>query len=219
MRASNWFYLSSMAAHFDGLAAIGAARACRAKQAERFSQARIWSPSRCARWASSAVTGPCSSVRRTIRGLRPRLARCPHSRALLVLPVVGQELDVVQSGLGSRHRDEHRVVLRPPPGTTAPSPGRRRTAVQGSMSTTSPSRLSLSPARDEVSTPPPERYGGVRAGADVPSGARQPPPNRSYVTAKFLSPSGSRMKRISKCSGSMPTSAAMSGTSATGTMV
>jgi hypothetical protein len=36
-----------------------------------------------------------------------------------------------------------------------------------------------------------------------------------YGGAKFSSPSGSRRKRISKWSGSMPTSAAMSGTSAT----
>jgi hypothetical protein len=47
----------------------------------------------------------------------------------------------------------------------------------------------------------------------------QPPPNLSYVTAKFFRPRSSRMNRISKWSGSIPTSAAMSGTSATETIV
>ena len=58
-RASNWFYLSSMAAHSTAGRYSAPASESRAGQAERFSQARIWSPSRCAqRWASSAVTAP-----------------------------------------------------------------------------------------------------------------------------------------------------------------
>ena len=111
VRASNWFYLSSMAAHLDGLAALGEVARVEAEAARVLRRGRISSRSRSGRSGSCAATTSSCAGGGTVRSAWPRVARSAHPRLGLVLPVVGQELDVVEPRLGSGDGDEDGVLL------------------------------------------------------------------------------------------------------------
>ena len=112
VRSSNWFYLAAMAAHLDGLAALGERERVEREAVSR-APARDVSGAVCAprAWARTRRRSARRAGGGALRGFRPRVARRPHESSALVVPVVRQELDVFDAGLRRRHRHENGVLL------------------------------------------------------------------------------------------------------------
>ena len=150
VRRATTYYLSSMATHLDGTRGSRRSGARRgrggpATAAQYLSRTiRVARPRRRARGRE-----PDRARGWPIRGGWPRLARRADAGPSLVGPVVRDELDVVEARLRCRDRHEHGVLSGPPRGTPSRSQDATRTAVHGSRSITSPSKLPCARPGDE----------------------------------------------------------------------
>jgi hypothetical protein len=124
-------YLSSMAAHLDGLAALGDR-----ERVERYASPVLQSETYLEPFAlralgivrqDDALVGQAAERFEDL-GLEWHAARTRETVESLVLPVIREEFDVVETGLRSRHRDEHGVLIS---GSTKRPRGLRRNPDRG----------------------------------------------------------------------------------------